>query len=62
MSKYDVEAVEMIVAEDKETEPGKSATARIYFELRDSAACMMMCDNDVVPIDFMNSREMCARQ
>ena len=58
----EVDAVEMIVADDLETEPGKSAAARIDDEHRDSAACKMMCDDDVAPVDFFDSREMCARQ
>ena len=52
----------MIVADDLETEPGRSAAARIDDEYRDSAACKMMCDDDVAPVDFFDSRDMCARQ
>ena len=49
----DVEAVEMVAADDLESEPGRSAAARIDVALIYSAACMMMCDNNVVPVDFL---------
>ena len=47
-----VDAVEMAVADDPEPEEGRSAAAGIAVELRDSAACMMLCDDDVAPVDF----------
>ena len=47
-----VDAVEMVIADDLEPEAGKSAAARIATELRCSAECMMLCDNDVVSIVF----------
>ena len=47
-----VEAVEMTVADDFEMEPGGSAATRIV-EPKDSAACMIMRDNDVAPVEFL---------
>ena len=58
----DVDAVEMTVAEDLETELGKSAAARIDVKNRNSDICKMMCDDDVAPVDVFGIREMCARQ
>ena len=57
-----MEDVEIIVAEDLQTEPGRSAAARIDVEHRDSALRKMTCADDVVPVDIFDTREMCARQ
>ena len=57
-----MEDVEIIVAEDLQTEPGRSARARIDVEHRDSAARKITCAHDVLPVDFFDTREMCARQ
>ena len=42
----------MVVADDLEPEPGRSSAAGIAVELREGAACMMLCDDDVAPLDF----------
>ena len=53
----------MLVTEDLETEPGRSAVARIDVEHRDSAACKMMCDDyDVAPVAIFDIREICGSQ
>ena len=52
----------MVVAEDLESEQGRSAAGRIAVELRDNFACKMMCDDNVAPVDFVDIRELCARQ
>ena len=46
-----VDVVEMAVADDLEPEEGGSAAAGIAVELRDGAACMLLCDDDVAPVD-----------
>ena len=56
-----MEAVEMVVADDSEPEPGRRAAARIATELRNSATCMMMCDDDVATVVFFYICAMCAR-
>ena len=58
----EVEAFQMVVAGDVEPEPGRSVAARIAVKLRDSAACMMLCNDDVAPVVFIDSHVMCARQ
>ena len=55
-------AVEMVVADDSEPEPERSAAVRIAVEFSDSAAWMMLCDDDVVPVNFFDIRELCAIQ
>ena len=62
MSLTAVDVVEMTVTEDVEPEEGGSTAAGIAVERRDSAACMMLCDDDVAPVEFSDKREMCARQ
>ena len=57
-----MEAVQTVVADDLEPEPGRSATARIAVELKDGCACMMLGDDDVASVVFFDNREMYSRQ
>ena len=42
----------MAVVDDLELEKGRIPAAGIAIELRDSAACLMLCDDDVALIYF----------
>ena len=54
----------MVVAYDLELEPEPERSAGLWIDikLRYSAASMMLCDDDVVPVNFIDIRKMWARQ
>ena len=62
MSLTAVDVVEMAVTEDAQPEEGGSAAAGIDVERSDSAACMMLCDDNVAPVEFSDKRERYTRQ
>ena len=57
MSLTAVDVVEMAEIEDVEPAEGGSSAAGIAVELSDSAACMMLCDDDVSQEEFSDKRQ-----
>ena len=57
-----IDVVEMAVTEDVKPKKGESVAAGIVVQHSNRAACMMLCDDDVSPVEYSDKRQMCARQ